>query len=336
MSVMRSSFWLALLLLPSVSCAGAARYENVMLVGWDGSLRQDVEVLLSSGQLPHLSALAAEGGMTATEVTTGATETKPGWAEILTGRSADEMGIEGNDVYKPVPAGSTVLELLKSRAAGTKTVFLTAKIDNLGARGPHRFCLNCVTRMPPGFEKTFAWDETRILPQTRTFGNLPRRWAPREGEPYYLTRKSLDVYRCELGPADNVGKAALEELDRYGQGRFAVFFHFEDPDEQGHLHGENSPEYSQALRDVDAWLGKLVEKLKALGVYDKTAIFVTTDHGFDRGQRSHRFAPDTFLVTNVHRPLRTGDRKDVTPTILDALGGPAPSAKEVLGRTLFD
>jgi len=70
----------------------------------------------------------------------------------------------------------------------------------------------------------------------------------------------------------------------------------------------------------DLWTGKIMEKLKELGLYDKTLIYVTADHGFDEGQTTHRDAPYVFLGTNDPKVTRRGERADVAPTILARFG----------------
>ncbi|MGC8863345.1 MAG: alkaline phosphatase family protein [Armatimonadota bacterium] len=88
----------------------------------------------------------------------------------------------------------------------------------------------------------------------------------------------------------------------------------------GHAHGENSKEYNDALIECDAWLGKIVEKLKADKIYDKTMIFVTSDHGFDEGKTGHSNAPFVFLATNDPNVVKNGDQRDIVPTILVEMG----------------
>jgi predicted AlkP superfamily pyrophosphatase or phosphodiesterase len=60
---------------------------------------------------------------------------------------------------------------------------------------------------------------------------------------------------------------------------FFMFVHLCEPDLFGHIYGENSAEYSQAIMIDDAAIGKILATLKLLGKYDETMIIVTTDHG---------------------------------------------------------
>jgi arylsulfatase A-like enzyme len=88
----------------------------------------------------------------------------------------------------------------------------------------------------------------------------------------------------------------------------------------GHKHGENSEEYNSALISNDYWTGRILRKLRELGLYEKTLVYVTADHGFDEDKKSHKNAPYVFLATNDKRVLRRGLRHDIAPTIYDSLG----------------
>jgi len=68
--------------------------------------------------------------------------------------------------------------------------------------------------------------------------------------------------------------------------------------------------------------GNIVEEggVKYRVIPGKTLYYVTADHGFDEGQRSHRNAPYVLLTTNDKRVNRDGRRQDVAPTILEAFG----------------
>ena len=91
-------------------------------------------------------------------------------------------------------------------------------------------------------------------------------------------------------------------------------------DAAGHRFGENSKEYNDALISNDLWTGRIIAKLKELGLYDKTLVYVTADHGFNEGQKGHSYAPYIFLATNDPLVKRAGMRQDIAPTILDRFG----------------
>jgi hypothetical protein len=60
-------------------------------------------------------------------------------------------------------------------------------------------------------------------------------------------------------------------------------------------------------------------------------VYVVTDHGFDEGTYQHANAPYGIFASNDPLVMRSGDRKDIAPTILERYGisrgaiGPAPA-----------
>lgn len=309
---------------------------NVILIGWDGALRGRVKELLQSGKLPNLQKLIKEGTLINTRVVTGQTETKPGWAEILTGYSAVRLGIFSNKDYRPIPPGYTVLEKLKARYGDAiTTIFIAAKVYNLGYRGEHSICVNAYTRDPVTHARSGYQDQATFTSKTRD--GKPCRWRKMAGEPYLNAVTAADYYSITDSSAPAIGGLAAQAIEKYKEKPFFAFIHFGEPDEPGHVYGEASPQYAQGLMADDLELGKIVAELKRLGLYYRTTIFVTADHGFDLGKRSHKYAPLTTLSTNCRRKMNnSGDRKDVTPTILDWYGfSPADIKPALDGRSLF-
>ncbi|MCX5795449.1 MAG: alkaline phosphatase family protein [Elusimicrobia bacterium] len=320
---------------PQTPPAGAGP-RNALLIGWDGVSRSRLEELLAKGRLPNLQALAAEGALVDIEVTTGATSTKPGWVEILSGYRAGRLGTPNNKTYRPIPEGYTIFERLKGHFGkeGIATAFLGGKQNNIGDRGPHEICSNCFGYDYRSRKLTYWWDRERCTAQT-TDGK-PRRWVHRDGEPYHKTKAAVDVFAIGLGPGEKVEAAAEAFLKEQRGRRFFGFFHFEDPDKQGHLHGENSPEYGRGIEEADRQLGAIVKALRARGLYEQTTIWVVSDHGFDPDTSDHHHASQIFLATNSKRKIRAGDRKDITPTILDDYGVPGADIQPPWdGKSLF-
>lgn len=319
-----------------VSAETPKKPNNIILIGWDGTQREHLMELLTSGKLQNLQKLISEGSLVNTQVITGSTETKPGWAEILTGYSSDRMEIYDNDHYKPIPKGYTIFERLESYfgAGNIVTIFIGGKTSNIGSRGPHEICENAYHRDPLTRQQTFYWDKRFY--KAGTVDGKPERWVFREGEPYFNSKKFTDLHITGLGSAEKVAKRSLAALNRYHRKPFFAFFHFQEPDEQGHVYGENSYEYTKALETADYWLGVIVKRIKDLGIYDKTIIYVTSDHGMNENAFNHKYAPYMFLATNSKRALRDGDRKDITPTIYEEYGIDCAGIKpELDGKSLL-
>ncbi len=286
--------------------------RRVLAIGWDGTQRTRLHKLLAEGRLPNLRRLIDQGSLLDLSVVTGKTETKPGWAEILTGYPPDVTGVYSNRKrYCPIPEGYTIFERLEKHFgnAGIETLLIAGKEQNLGTRAQHRV-------WPRGGRKIW-FDETKWgkevfeSEQILTF----------TGEPYMLASRHIDVFKNGLHEADRVGEQVLANLRRVANKRFFFFAHFEEPDEQGHVFGEGSREYAEALAGNDRWLGKILDLLRGLGIEKDTLVYVLGDHGFNDGQQNHKQAPDTFLATNDRQIVENqAERKDLAPTLLQRYG----------------
>ena len=60
--------------------------------------------------------------------------------------------------------------------------------------------------------------------------------------------------------------------------RFAAFI-YDDPDHVGHGVGHDTPELYKKLKELDLWIGQIVNAIDEAGILDKSVIVVTADHG---------------------------------------------------------
>lgn len=58
---------------------------------------------------------------------------------------------------------------------------------------------------------------------------------------------------------------------------FAVIY--DDPDAVGHHAGHDTPEYYEVLKNLDEYVGRIIQAVKDAGMYDETIFIVTSDHG---------------------------------------------------------
>lgn len=300
----------------------------MILFGWDGAQRAHVQECLERGELPTLKKLGDEGALVAVDVVTGATDTKAGWSQILTGYNPEVTGVYSNGRFRDIPEGLSVFERLKEHFGPDQFVCVAVigKSGHCGEiREPFKKRLDEVKReaeakkarqkkkkpKQPGAGKQ---QQGRIVEEDGV------EYLVFEGSPYYTMHKSCDVWEYGLRLDEKVGTRALELLEKYKDKPFFFFVHFAEVDHSGHQHGENSKEYNDALISNDTWTGKILDKLGELGLCDKTLVYVTADHGFNEDGTGHSYAPFVFLGTNDPKVMRDGMRQDVAPTILARFG----------------
>jgi len=319
---MRRLMTLIALLALAVAMAAAAaapgpltKPKNVILIGWDGAQRNHVKECLGRNELPNLTKLSSEGALVAIDVLR-TTDTKAGWSQILTGYEPEVTGVFSNSRFQPIPKDYTVFERLEQFFSPDKfvTAAVIGKTGHVGAAPPSKVKLTAKKEAALKAKAKAKAAGAEIVVENGV------KYLVVTGEPYFITKDSMDVFINGLGENDNVGNKALEYLDQYKDKPFFFFVHFADVDHKGHASGENSKEYNDALISCDAWLGKIVQKLKDLGLYDESLVYVTADHGFDEGMNSHGDAPYVFLATNDRKVSHRGTRADITPTILARFG----------------
>jgi hypothetical protein len=294
--------------------------QNIILIGWDGAQRDHVNQSLGRKELPNLQKLIDEGTYVEIDIE-GATDTKAGWAQILTGYYPAVTGVYSNKRYQPIPKGLTVFERLEEHFGPDNVVTLAVigKKGNVDADGPKKVRLKDSNK-----ESKTNTAPTKRKPKRRRQGKIIEedgvkyRLVP--GKPYYYTKDSMDLFENGLKLDEKVGTRAIALIEKYKEQRFFFFVHFAEVDQKGHKHGENSKEYNDALISNDLWTGKIIAKLKELGLYGKTMIYVTADHGFNEGETRHSNAPHVFLATSDKNVIRNGRRQDIAPTMLERFG----------------
>jgi len=289
---------------------------NIIVVGWDGTQRDhfwqcyNKELSECPDGLANIQQLSG-GVIFDNTITNGATETKPGWAQIFTGYNAEVTGVLNNGDYQPIPEGYTVFEKIENHFGpdNVVTMFISGKGVHTGGA--------CVG------DPTFKNGQPVIEDQ---------------GQPWCLTKEHLDYFELNQNRNDVLANRALELLETHQHDLFFALFLFRDPDVTGHMAGEDSVQYSEAMIDVDYWLGRIVAKLNELGIDERTLVYVTTDHGFDEGKSVHLNAPYGFFATNDPLVVRSGDRRDIAPTFLERYGisrGAIGGAPAVDGYSLY-
>ena len=316
-------FILFILALSAISCA-ADIPQGVVLIGWDGAQRNHVKEMLAADELPVLAALAKDGTMVDIDVTTDATETGPGWSQILTGYFADKTGVQSNKIYRPIPEGYTIFERLET-FFGPENIETSAIISKtnyyLSADSPFKIPND---EWRENQERLKKIDDNKPGPNELQGAKIVNengdKFVQMPGGPYLNAKKHVDLFVNGLMVNEKVAAAATDQLEKHKGKRFFIFVHFIQPDKAGHKYGENSQEYSDGIKSNDLWSGKIIDKLKDLKIYDKTLVYISVDHGFDEGKKSHSYAPFVFLATNDKKVNRNGTREDIAPTVLKRFG----------------
>lgn len=296
---------------------------NVILFGWDGAQRDHVNQCLERGELPVLKKLGEEGAYVEIDIE-GVTDTKAGWSQILTGYYPEVTGVYSNGRYQSIPKGLSIGERLEKQfgAENVVTVAVIGKKGHVDADPPKKIRIKEPAEKPKAGKKkpAGAKPKPKRRPQGKIIVEDGVKYRVIPGKPHYHMSQNTDLFENGLTLDEKVGTRAIELLEKHKDQRFFFFVHFAEVDHKGHRHGENSKEYNDALISNDTWTGKIMDKVKELGLADKTQYYVAVDHGFDEGGGSHRMAPYVFLATNNKKVNRNGRRQDVAPTILEAFG----------------
>ena len=168
-------------------------------------------------------------------------------------------------------------------------------------------------------------------------------------------------------PADDVTRAALAFLDAHAARPFLLFANYYDPHEpylppRDDLRAVGMPgedwrtltpedqaraEYAAEIHAMDRGIGQVIDRLRALGLYDSSFVIAVADHGQLLGDRYLGGAPVTghgktlseaeirvpFLVKfpgGSHRGSHAGriSQVDLLPLLLGELGLPSPPRQQ--------
>jgi predicted AlkP superfamily phosphohydrolase/phosphomutase len=301
MKTLRNLILIALVFF-TITVASPSRAENLVIIGWDGAGMNDLKQLLAQNQLPNLAKFLQTGGGHLVPLELIAkTNTMASWSQAFTGLTYDQTGVLGNYYFRGI-------------------------VNTTYNNNTHTFGMDFWIRPIP-------YEQTIIQP----IQNLGHKigWFVSKGFLWTGTQTSA-LANIALTANDSLMQDPIINGENYintlGQqaiafiqsnSDFLVFLHL-NPDEYGHLYGENSQRYAQEFVRADTLLGQILQVVSS-----NTKVIVMADHGFDPGSRVHENAPDAWMATNlpVHylyyqqkNQRAFGTMRDVAPTILDYYG----------------
>ncbi len=245
--------------------------KKVLVLGWDGcradamvmkDSRGAVDALLADGGKAYI---AYCGGANYPEKITQQTATGMGWTTILTGKWADEHGIDGFGDVKT------------SRAP----TFLTTAIED-GLADSAAFCYSW-----PNHEESYANDIAKSKEE-----GLNVAWNLSEGEEGGDDTADENTFKSAY---DDLGRPDCSDI---------IFTIFEYCDYYGHTYGfwNDTPEYAEAFKKSNDKGLQLINAVKARPTYETEdwLILITSDHGgYVRGHGGETLMERMmFIVTN--------------------------------------
>jgi arylsulfatase A-like enzyme/predicted Zn-dependent protease len=308
--------------LVGAACRKPTPRLNVILVTFDTTRADHLGCYgYTSARTPTVDRLAAEGVLFE-DAHSSVPLTAPSHSTILTGKFPMAHGVRDNGLFVLASEQHTLAEILKEN--GYRTGAAIGGFPLLAKYGLNQGFDFYDDRLSPKYDSPLA-------------GGPPKR----------------DTFSFEERRAARVNEAVFDWLGTKTKKDepFFLWVHYYDP------HQPLNPPvpYDQLFADspydgeiayVDESLGTLLDRLKRDGVYDRSLIVLTADHG--EGLNEHSELTHSYLLyeSTMHVPLvlrgpgvapgrRVPGRVrlvDVAPTVLDALGIPVPA--DMQGRSL--
>jgi arylsulfatase A-like enzyme/Flp pilus assembly protein TadD len=296
-------------LMLAAKCSQAAEQPNIVLITID-TLRADHVHSYGYQQIrtPNIDRLAAEGARFTT-VVTSAPLTLPAHSSLMTGTYPMFHGVRDNIGYRLDPGTETLAQILKQRGYETGAFVGAYVLDRAFGLGT-------------GFDVYYDHFED----QTGPAGTINLATLKRPG------KEVVDQALAWLRTATR----------KAGGHPFFIWVHLYDPHDPYDPPAPFKAEYSGRPYDgeiayADQQVGRLLTFLSGAGVYDKTLIALTGDHGESLGEhkevRHGYFVYDaTILVPWILKPptrlarsrvvTETVRSIDIAPTILQIAGYP--------------
>lgn len=153
-------------------------------------------------------------------------------------------------------------------------------------------------------------------------------------------------YQKKIHDPETFTEAVVEESVQYIQEKKPVlcFIHIDALDHKGHANGQGSPEYYAELPLVDSRVQRIVEGIKAAGIYEDSIIMLTSDHGHlgtGHGGTSMLEIETPFViwgkgVKKNHEIQETVLEYDIAATVAKILNLPVPQSWRGIPMDVFE
>lgn len=153
-------------------------------------------------------------------------------------------------------------------------------------------------------------------------------------------------YKKKIHDPETFTEAVVEESVQYIQEKKPVlcFIHIDALDHKGHANGQGSPEYYAELPLVDSRVQRIVEGIKAAGIYEDSIILLTSDHGHlgtGHGGTSMLEMETPFVifgkgVKKNHEIQETVLEYDIAATVAKILNLPVPQSWRGIPMDVFE
>ncbi len=345
------------------ACRRTERPPHVVLISAD-TLRADrlgAYGYTARPTSPRIDALAEDALLFEVHVA-AAPWTTPSHMSLLTGLTPTRHGVTGSDHgLREALEGERPIERLPAA--------ITTLAEALGAQGWATVAFTGGATLDPriGFDQGFEEYDTSMVKLDRGKVDRVLAWIDaHDDRPFFLFWHTFEVHAPYVAPEflDEVLPAtraralgerlqSLPEKNGWKQVRAAK--------RVMRKHDAYNAEVTRALydggvRSFDRWLGELVDGLKERGLYERTLLVLTSDHGEQLGEAGrpvpygdgfYNVHGHTLFEELIHVPLivklpgpsqearripEVTASIDVMPTILDVAGLPVPP--EVQGRSL--
>lgn len=265
--------------------------RSVLLVSLDG-FRADY---LDRGLAPNVARIARDGVRARGMTPSYPSLTFPNHYTLVTGLVPDHQGMIHNTMRDPVLGNfslSNRMAVGDSRWWGGEPVWV----------GAEKAGLRTATMYWPGSEAAIQ-------------GVRPTRWYPYADGATMPLHERIDVVLGWLSEPDAT------------RPRFATLY-FETIDKQAHAFGPESAQARDAVHEVDAQIGRLIDGLDARGLRDRVDLVVVSDHGMATVPPGNVIAAEDMVPAELADVITIGQVIAIQPRP----GREAEAERVLLGR----